>query len=146
MECSKYYRTYSNVLQIRSVSGEYLVAMKLMSGRKYKNDISDIIGILREEEQNGTPITAERMEKAVCTLYGSWEKLPEDSVALVKEILSGDNLEALYKKYRRLEQETKSELIAFEKEHPKVLRDDNLDEVISALRRKSIWVKRKERS
>lgn len=136
VECSKHYRTYSNVLQIRTVSGEYLVAMKLMSGRKYKNDMSDIVGILREEAQKGTPISAERMEKAVCTLYGGWEKLPEGSATLVKEILCNDNLEALYTKYRRSEQETKSELIAFEKEYPKVLREDNLDEVILALGRK----------
>ena len=39
---SKYYRTYSNVLNIRTISSEYLVAMKLMSGRRYKKDLSDM--------------------------------------------------------------------------------------------------------
>ncbi len=48
---SKYYRTYSNVLNIRTISAEYLVAMKLMSGRRYKKDLSDIIGILSEQER-----------------------------------------------------------------------------------------------
>ncbi len=37
---SKYYRTYSNVLNIRTISAEYFVAMKLMSGRRYKKDRS----------------------------------------------------------------------------------------------------------
>ena len=39
-EYSKYYKTFSNVLQIRTISAEYLVAMKLMAGRKYKNDFA----------------------------------------------------------------------------------------------------------
>ena len=38
IEHSKYYKTFANVLQIRTVSAEYLVAMKLMAGRQYKND------------------------------------------------------------------------------------------------------------
>ena len=41
---SEYYRTFSNVVTFRTVTGEYLVAMKLMSGRQYKYDLSDVIG------------------------------------------------------------------------------------------------------
>ena len=48
---SKYYKTFSNILQIRTVSSEYLVAMKLMAGRQYKNDLSDIVGIFIEHEK-----------------------------------------------------------------------------------------------
>lgn len=51
---SKYYRTYSNVLNIRTISAEYLVAMKLMSGRRYKKDLSDIVGILSGQERRKT--------------------------------------------------------------------------------------------
>ena len=53
---SVYYKTFSNVLTVRTISGEYLVAMKLMSGRQYKNDISDIIGILHEQKEQEKPI------------------------------------------------------------------------------------------
>ena len=35
---SQYYRTFSNILTVRTVSAEYLLAMKFMSGRQYKND------------------------------------------------------------------------------------------------------------
>lgn len=135
-EFSRYYRTYSNVLRIRIVSGEYLVAMKLMSGRTYKNDISDIVGILREEKEKGTPLTYEVIDKAVCTLYGDWTKMPPESQILIKEILKEDNLEELYEKYRSTEKETKSTLIAFEKDYPKVLNEDNLDDVIASLKKK----------
>lgn len=39
---STYYKTYFGVLTIRTISAEYLIAMKLCSGRPYKNDYSDI--------------------------------------------------------------------------------------------------------
>lgn len=42
------YKTFANILQIRTVSAEYLVAMKLMAGHQYKNDLSDIVGVLIE--------------------------------------------------------------------------------------------------
>ena len=43
-EISVYYKTFGGVLDVRTISAEYLIAMKLRSGRKYKNDLSDIIG------------------------------------------------------------------------------------------------------
>ena len=45
---SKHYKIFSGVLRVRIVSAEYLVAMKLKSGRDYKHDLSDIVGILAE--------------------------------------------------------------------------------------------------
>lgn len=56
MEHSKYYKTFANILQIRTVSAEYLVAMKLMAGRQYKNDLSDIVGVLIEQEERNEPL------------------------------------------------------------------------------------------
>ena len=35
VQYSRYYRTYSNIMTIRTVTSEYLVAMKLRSGRQY---------------------------------------------------------------------------------------------------------------
>lgn len=45
---STYYRTFGGILSVRTVQAEYLIAMKLRSGRLYKNDRSDIAGILAE--------------------------------------------------------------------------------------------------
>ena len=39
------YRTFSNILTVRTIASEYLIAMKLMSGRQYKYDLSDVVGI-----------------------------------------------------------------------------------------------------
>ena len=60
---SDYYRTYSNVLTIRTIRAEYLISMKLKSGRQYKNDFSDIIGILSEYENSENPITIDQIKK-----------------------------------------------------------------------------------
>ena len=58
LQYSKYYKRFGYVLEVRTISGEYLVAMKLMAGRKYKNDMSDIIGILYEEHEKGPGVFA----------------------------------------------------------------------------------------
>ena len=67
-EFSVYYKTFYGVLSVRTISAEYLIAMKLRSGRKYKNDLSDVIGILAEHEKKGEPITFEKIEMAVTNL------------------------------------------------------------------------------
>ena len=51
IQYSQYYHTYSNAVAFRTVTGEYLVAMKLRAGREYKYDRSDVIGILWEQEK-----------------------------------------------------------------------------------------------
>ena len=76
VEYSKYYKTFANVLQIRTVSAEYLVAMKLMAGRQYKNDLSDIVGVLIEQENKDV-------------LVGFQEDYPG--------VLNGDNLAEILK-------------------------------------------------
>lgn len=47
LQYSKYYKTFSQVLQVRTIKDEYLIAMKLMAFRSYKHDFSDIVGILK---------------------------------------------------------------------------------------------------
>lgn len=72
---SVYYKTFSNIITVRMVAAEYLIAMKLMSGRQYKNDLSDIAGILWEHQRNGNPISREAIDKAISVLYGDHAKL-----------------------------------------------------------------------
>ena len=73
-EFSMHYKPFFGVLDVRSIQAEYLVAMKLCAGRKYKHDLSDIIGILAEHEAQGLPITPQMIDTAVRNLYGSWER------------------------------------------------------------------------
>lgn len=84
---SSYYRTFANVLEVRTVKDEYLLAMKLVSGRNYKRDLSDIVGILEKSKQEGTPITEERVDKAMIDLYGSWDKVDEHAKELYLAVM-----------------------------------------------------------
>jgi hypothetical protein len=139
-EVSEYYLTLSNILTIRMVTAEYLAAMKLMSGRQYKNDISDVAGILLEHQNRGTPLTREMIDAAVIKLYGTSAQLPSKmNEWLNKTLLNGD-YEAIYRESRMSEQDAKAILLDFEERRPGELRGDNLDAVIEAakIKRESV--------
>lgn len=136
VQYSKYYKTFSNVLRIRFVSAEFLIAMKLMAGRQYKNDLSDVIGILLDEERSGRKISLSDVAVAATELYGGYEKLPEISRAFFEKALTTTDLSEEYRKIRENEKLNKNVLIAFEKEYPDVLNNDNLLDVLKAAREK----------
>ena len=133
---SVYYKTFSNILQVRTVAAEYLVAMKLMSGRRYKNDISDIYGILWEHKKNGTPISRAAIEQAVIELYGSLAKLPATSSALLEKAFENGDFENLYKQSREDEKEAKEIMIEFEEQYPNTIKTENIDAVLEQMKRK----------
>ena len=130
---SKYYRTFSNVLTVRTITGEYLVAMKLMAYRQYKHDISDIVGILREQRNSGDPLTLERIDKAVKDLYDNWDNLPENAKNMIESILANEDMDALYEAYANEEAAAKDALITFEDKYPDVLKEDNLADILNHL-------------
>lgn len=130
---SKYYRTFSNVVTVRTITGEYLVAMKLMAYRQYKHDISDIVGILRDQQKASDPLTFDRIDAAVKNLYDGWENLPAEAQTMIQSILTTEDLDALYTSYAREEQAAKEALLDFEGEYPDVLKEDNLGDILSHL-------------
>ena len=134
---SKFYRTFSNVLTVRTITGEYLVAMKLRAYRQYKHDISDIVGILREQQNSGDPLTLERIDKAVKDLYDNWDNLPENAKNIIESILANEDMDALYEAYTNEEAAAKDALITFEDKYPDVLKEDNLADILSHLLDKS---------
>lgn len=135
-EFSVRYKQFSNVLNVRTVSSEYLVAMKLCSGRKYKKDLSDIIGILYEHEKRGTPLTMEDIDRAVCNLYGNWDKIPADSVAFINETMRNGNFEKAYQAVSDEEKRSKELLVHFETNYPKVTNTENVNTILENLKRK----------
>jgi len=137
VEFSVHYRTYSNVLEIRTISSEYLIAMKLRSGRKYKNDLSDIIGILAEHEKRNQPITLEMINKAVNDLYGGWTEFPEDSKSFIEDAIRKGNYEQVYLSTNEEEKLSKDMLVGFEQDYPGVAKASNIDEILKNLKKKS---------
>ena len=130
---SKPYRTFSNVVNVRTITGEYLVAMKLMAYRRYKHDISDIVGILRDQQKSGDPLTFERIDTAVKNLYDGWENLSGEAQKMIPGILATEDLDGLYATYAREEQAVKEALIDFDGNYPNVLKEDNLGDILSHL-------------
>ena len=128
-----YYRTYANVLTVRTIAAEYLIAMKLCSGRQYKNDLSDVLGVLAEHEKRGTPITMEQIQAAVQNLYGAWDYLPESSRQFIERTMINPHLEALYNQITAAEKETKESLIDFEQKYPGEMNEANVNDIIKLL-------------
>jgi hypothetical protein len=136
IEVSEFYKTFSNVLNVRIVSAEYLVAMKLMSGREYKFDLSDIVGILLEHERSGNPITRKMIEHAVITLYGSFNSIPDVSMVLLDKAFENGNYEEVYHELRKSENESKEMLLNFDQAYPGTLKGENINAILEKAKAK----------
>ena len=99
----------------------------------YKNDLSDIVGILAEHQKSSDNITYERIDKAVVDLYDSWEKISSESISFIKDTLIHGNYDLLYSVIKEKELETKEMLVKFEDNYPKVLNEDNMDNILNIL-------------
>ena len=135
-EFSVYYKSFYGVLSVRTIAAEYLIAMKLRSGRKYKNDLSDVIGILAEHEKKGAPITLKKIDAAVTNLYGGWDAFPKDSKPFIEDTLKNGDFENVYTSVKKDEIESKDILIGFEKNYPKVAKESNINDILKTLKEK----------
>ena len=136
IQYSRYYKTFSNVLRVRTVSAEYLIVMKLMAGRQYKNDLSDVIGILLEEQKKGKKIELDSIRRAATELYSGYEKLPETSRRFIEAVYQNSDLSVLYKNIREDEKKNKEILLEFQEDYPDVLNGSNLADILKAARAK----------
>lgn len=127
---SKYYHTYSNVLNIRTISAEYLVAMKLMSGRRYKKDLSDIIGILSEQKRMGEPLSYQQIDCAVRNLYSGWVNISEYAIQVLKAALNSENLIELFNEQEHEEELSKQAILQVQKYEGEKVKESNLDVII----------------
>ncbi|MDR1001520.1 MAG: hypothetical protein LBL96_12120 [Clostridiales bacterium] len=137
LEVSRYYKTFSNILTVRVVAAEYLLAMKLMSGRQYKYDMSDIVGILWEHQKSGNPITREMIDDAVSALYGGKSVIPENSLALLNAVMRTNDYESLYRQIRESEIESRDFLLKFDEQYPNALTSDNINDILARGKKQS---------
>ena len=92
IQYSAFYKSYGNgALSIRTVKDEYLVAMKIVSARRYKNDYSDIFGIIDECREKDKPLDMSLIEKAIVDLYGSLDFADETALLITKKIIDNDS-------------------------------------------------------
>ena len=124
---SKFYKTFCGCLNVRTITAEYLLAMKLRSLRDYKYDKSDIIGIMKEEKEKGTPSLFDKVARAYIELYG--RELSADAKDLLLSMDKADDLEELFYETRDKERATKERLTEFEEKYPNVLTKENVKEI-----------------
>jgi hypothetical protein len=110
--------------------------MKLKSGRRYKNDLSDIVGIISEHSKRGEPINFVKIDKAVCNLYGSWSGINDELREFIISVLDQPNCSAICEQYRESEKQSKDILLEFKRENPNVLNENNIDAILKEAKRK----------
>ena len=134
-EFSTFYKSYKEIINVRTIKDEYLIAMKLMSGRIYKNDISDIIGIIISNKNNGKDVTYDMIDKSIKNLYGSWDGVDKDIIKILDDILSTNNLEELYNKTISEEQNSRQSLIEFDEKYNNAINEANVKEILKLLKK-----------
>ena len=135
-EVSKHYYTLNNgTLEIRTVSGVYLIAMKLRSHRDYRNDISDAIGVLMEEMESGNAISFDDIQNAYIRLYN--DKLPDELTERMRQIgdMRVDELKTYFEKQNVLEQEIGGKIVTYINEGANI-NTRNVDDVIARIKEK----------
>ena len=98
--------------------------------------VTDIAGILLEHEKRGNPITLEQIRLACTNLYGSFDRIPRDSVSILEDILASRSLEDLYRQLRTEEKDNMAILIDFNGNHPGEAAGDNVDALLKLLQAK----------
>ena len=107
---SKFYKTYNQILTVRLIVDEYLIAMKLKSFRDYKRDQSDIVGIINENKE----ITIDSIKNAVIDLYGNESAISKDGWEFIENIYHKDDLKSFYKEVITNESYVRSRFIDIE--------------------------------
>lgn len=136
IEYAQHYKDFYGVVSVRTVTAGHLIAMKMVSARQYKNDLSDIVGIIGEHQRKGTPLTFEQVDRAVRELYGSWDRISSDTIDLVKSTLTTPDAFTLYEKYRASESEAEAILLDFQENHPDQVRETDISSILAMAKAK----------
>ena len=83
--------------------------MKMAAARKYKNDYSDILGIISYCKSNNIDLTFEMIEKAIVDLYGSITYIDKTIFEYVKEKIKDGATD--YQAIRKIEEENQQKII-----------------------------------
>ena len=132
-EFSKHYKDFYGVLEVRTIAAEYLIAMKLRSGREYKHDFSDIVGILKEHKENNVAITQQQISNAVKNLYGGWDNIPSQSLRFLYDVFKDQDYAQKYEKVSELENQSSRLLAQFVESYPAIVNNSNANEILHSL-------------
>ena len=125
----------NDTLEIRTVTGVHLIAMKARAHREYRNDVSDIIGIMIEERMAGTKIDYSDISEAYQYLYG--ENIDPELKQILSAIAEKDveELEKEYRERKELETQVNSKMVTYVENGVKI-NAENADTVIARIKEK----------
>ena len=132
IECSHFYKKFCNCLSVRTVSDEYLLAMKVRSARSYKNDLSDIVGIIKEHQEMDRTLNFQILNEAYKSLYG--EDIHSDIADKIKSIFASDDLEDLFYSIIKEEQANKIAALEAVEIYGRTVNEDNVEKFIEHFR------------
>lgn len=133
---SKYYKTFNHILVVRTITREYLIAMKLVSLRKYRRDRSDIVGIILEETDKNNPVTFEQVDKAVKDLYGNWDRISIEGQNFIKDVLKNKDLENAFSYIREEEGKDSDALREIIAENPHRMTREDVDKALIEVKKR----------
>jgi hypothetical protein len=116
-EISIPYKQISDVLEVRTISPEYLIVMKLMAFRDNKHDLSDVAGILMECKENSKPLNIKDIKNAAIKLYGSIDKLPKESLTMLNNLFKRNDYKNDYLYLMKREEAVRNEYKELKKEN-----------------------------
>ncbi len=134
-QISTHYLTLNNgAMEIRTVKAEYLIAMKAISARDYGHDISDIVGILREEALSGNHIDIHKIDQAIDFLYAGRNMEAYIRNKLIKYTnMTPDELLTEYQRLIKSAEILRAEIIDKVKEDDINLTRNNIKEISKAI-------------
>lgn len=131
-EHSRHYRTFGGVLEVRTISDEYLIAMKVRAFRQYRHDISDIIGIIDEMKKAGRNTSVRQIERAFRELYGGNEEIPHTVKKFLSDIINSEDLSMAYQMCAKRENEAYRKVYEARDEVTPLVLEKYLDDILNA--------------
>jgi hypothetical protein len=132
IENSRFYKKFCNCLSVRTVSDEYLLAMKVRSARIYKHDLSDIIGIIKEHQEKGQEINFKLLNEAYRKLYD--ENISEQMADKLNEIFKHNDLEELFYSTKEEKNKNLEAVKRAEAEYKDAVNEKNINSFIEHFR------------
>ena len=135
-EVSRHYCWLNNqTLEIRTVSGIYLISMKMAAHRDYRNDISDAIGIMIEEAEAGNRFSYAEIDTAYQKLYHKTPDLKTQELFQELCAMSIEDLTIMYDSQKGSESIVGDQLITYIEEGANI-NTKNVTDVAARIREK----------
>ena len=108
--------------------------MKLIAGRKYKNDLSEIVGVLMEYEEQQRLISLNQINQSLLTLYGQSELPDAELMHWLVQLMQHESYRKVYDQVRREEANNQSMVIEAIEQGSKVFSESDVDAVLALIR------------